>query len=146
MNISGEQFNNDFLSVFVPTGWKLFYGANSDGKPSPKKLHVYKNAQTELDILSKAGITICLYERNEIFISPKAFYDNVQDINAFELGGYLWNGFTCTSLNYPYTMLDSACDGITLQVMILMENGDHRISLDDIDVRSIIESISTYVK
>lgn len=142
MDIIGEQFDNGFLRVFVPSGWKLFLGTDSSGKESPKKLHIYKDAQTPLDILSKAGITICLFEKNEVFLSTKPFYDNVQDIEPLKLGKHLWSGFTCTSLNYPYTILESTHEGVTFQVMILKENGEHVISLDDSDVSSIIESIS----
>lgn len=138
----GEQFDNGILRVFVPSGWKLFYGIDSDGNASPKKLHIYKDAQTELDIFSKAGITVCFYGKDEIFLSTSIFYDNVRDLEPFECGGHLWSGYTCTSFNYPYTMLNATRDGVTFQVMILNENGTHKIALDDEDVRAILESIS----
>jgi hypothetical protein len=137
-----EIFDNGILRVIVPSGWKLFYGIDADGNESPKKLHIYKDAQTGLDVFTKAGITICFYGKGEIYISPRAFYDNVQDLESFALGGYIWHGYTCTSLGYPYTMLETMCDGVTFQIMILMENGEHKISLNDADVQLIIESIS----
>ncbi len=140
--MSGQLFENEIFSVFVPTGWMLFYGIDSDGKASPKKLHVYKDAQSEFDIFSKAGITICYYGKDTVFLSPRAFYDDVCDIKPFKSGNRLWNGFTCTSFGYPYTMLDSTNDGVTLQVMILMKNGEHEISLDDADVQEILQSIT----
>jgi len=58
------------------------------------------------------------------------------------IGSYTWNGYTCTSLGYPYTMLDTEKDGYIFQVMILMKNGEHGISLDDTDVRLIIGSLA----
>ncbi len=140
--MSGELFDNGMFRVFVPSGWKWFYGTDSDGKLSPKKVHVYKDAQNEWDILSKAGITIRFCGGNEIFLSPKFFYDDVSDIEPFECGGLLWNGFTCTSLGYPYTMLDATYHGITFQVMILQKNGEHTIALEDADVHSVLESIA----
>lgn len=140
--MNGQQFDNGIFRVFVPSGWKHFYGIDSDGKASPKKLHVYKDAQTEFDIFSKAGITVCFYGKDEIFFSIRVFYDNVQDIEPFELGGHLWKGYTCTSFGYPYTMLDTTSNGVTFQVMILMKNGEHEISLDDDDVKIILESIT----
>ena len=139
--MSGQLFDNGILRVVVPEGWLIFYGIDSDGKASPKKLHIYKGAQTELDIFSKAGITVCFYGKDEIFISIKALYDNICDMEPFECGGHLWNGYTCTSCGYPYTMLHTTHDGITFQVMVLTENGEHKISLNDADVLSIIESI-----
>ena len=65
------------------------------------------------------------------------------DLEEFTLGAYMWNGYTCTSLGYPYTMLEATHDGCVFHVMILMKNGEYEISLNDADVRSIIESIST---
>lgn len=140
--MNGQLYENGILRVFVPSGWKLFCGIDSDGKTSPKKLHIYKNAQTEWDIFSKAGITICFYGENEIFLQIRSFYDNVQDMVPFELNGRLWNGYTCTSSGYPYVMLDAADNGVTFQVMILTKNGEHEISLDDADVKLILESLN----
>lgn len=140
--MSGQLFDNGILRAFVPSGWKLFYGIDSDGNASPKKLHIYKDAQAESDIFSKAGITVCFYGNNEIFLSTRAFYDNVRDIEPFELGGHLWNGFTCTSFDYPYTILESTQGGVTFQVMILNENGEHKISINDDDVKMILENIA----
>ena len=140
--MNGELFDNDILRVFVPSGWKLFYGIDADGNASPKKLHIYKGAQTELDVFSKAGITICFYGKDEIYISIKDFYDDVRDLEPFECGGHLWNGYTCLSFGYPYTMLESMRNGVTFQVMILMKNGEHEISLDDADVKIILENLT----
>ena len=53
-----EWFENGILRVLVPSGWKLFYGIDSEGNASPRNLHIFKGAQTELDVFSKAGITV----------------------------------------------------------------------------------------
>lgn len=71
--MSGKLFSDGILRVFAPTGWKCFYGIDSNGKASPKKLHIYKDAQTEFDIFSKAGLAICYYGKDECFLSPKFF-------------------------------------------------------------------------
>lgn len=139
--MSGEFFDNGIFRVFIPTGWLSFYGIDSDGKTSPKKLHIYKNAETELDIFTKAGITVCFYGKNEIYLSPKAFYDDACDMEPFKIGNNLWNGFTCTSFNYPYIMLDSSQNDMTFQVMILIRNGQHEISLYDEDVQAVLGSL-----
>ncbi len=141
--MSAELFDNGIIRVLVPTGWKLFYGIDSECKTSLKKLHIYKGAKTEFDIFSMAGITICYYSKDDIYVSIKDFYDNVQDISPFVCGNYEWNGYTCTSLGYPYTMLTATSNGETFYVMILTENGEHKISLDDADVLSILESIES---
>lgn len=142
LGMNGEIFDNGILRVFVPLGWRLFYGSSFEGKENPKKLHIYKDAKTELDIFTKAGITVCFFDKNEIYLSTRSFYDNVCDIEPFELGGRLWNGYTCTSLGYPYTMLETTHNGTTFQVMILMKNGECEISLNDADVKTILESLA----
>lgn len=137
-----DVFDNGILRVQVPPGWKLFYGIDSQGNPSPKKLHIYKNAQEEADILTHAGITVCFFDRQDTYCSPKFFYDNVKDIEAFPLGAYTWQGYTCTSFGYPYTMLEAEDKGCVFQVMILMKNGEREISLHDADVKIILESLT----
>ena len=137
-----EWFDNGILRVLVPSGWKLFYGIDSECRTTQKKVHIYKDAKLETDIFTHAGITICFFDRQNYYLSPKFIYDNVADMEAFTLGAYTWNGYTCTSLGYPYTMLEAKQDGCVFQVMILMKNGEHEISLDDEDVKTILESLT----
>jgi len=143
MGVNGQLFENEVLRVFVPEGWKLVCGTDSDGKVSPKKLYICKGAQSELEIFSRACVSVFYYGKNEIYVPTKWFYDNVQDIEPFACGNRLWEGYTCTSLGYPYTMLTATSNGATFQVMVLRENGEHKISLDDADVQAIIESIDS---
>ena len=84
-----EWFENGILRVPVPSGWKLFYGIDSEGNASPRNLHIFKGAQTELDVFSKAGITVFYHGKDEIYISIKDFYENVRDLEPFECGGHL---------------------------------------------------------
>ena len=137
-----EWFDNGIFRVIVPSGWELFYGIDSEGKVTQKKVHIYKDAKLETDIFTHVGITICFFDRQDYYLSPKFFYGNVADIEAFALGTYTWNGYTCTSFDYPYTMLEAKHDGCVFQVMILMKNGEHEISLDDAGVKTILESLT----
>lgn len=141
MGVSGW-FDNGILRVLVPSGWKLFYGIDSECRTTQKKVHIFKEAKLETDIFTHAGITICFFGKQDYYLSPKFFYDNVVDMEPFNLGAYTWNGYTCTSLGYPYTMLEAKQDGCVFQVMILMKNGEHEISLDDADVKIILESLT----
>ena len=134
-------FDNGIFRVLVPSGWELFYGIDSECRTTQKKVHIFKGAKLETDIFTHAGITICFFDRQDYYLSPKFIYDNVEDMEGFTLGAYTWNGYTCTSLGYPYTMLEAKHDGCVFQVMILMKNGEHEISLDDIDVKIILESL-----
>ena len=137
-----DLLDSGYFRIIVPTGWMAFFGIDSECRTTQKKVHIFKDAKLETDIFTHAGITICFFNRQDYYLSPKFIYDNVEDMEAFTLGAYTWNGYTCTSLGYPYTMLEAKHDGCVFQVMILMKNGEHEISLDDVDVRSIIESIS----
>lgn len=145
MNKKGEStvsgtYENSKLRLSVPDDWNVYQGTDLDGNENPKKLMIYKYANDPLTILSRAGMTVVLFEKNQYYMSTKGFYDNVCDIEPFTLGRE-WNGYTCTSLGYPYTMLEAREDGCVLQVMILTKNGDYSISLEDEDVKNIISGI-----
>ena len=140
--MKSQIYKNGVISVCVPSGWKLFRGIDSDGKETSEKVHIYKNIERNTDVFRKAGITICYYGEDKIYLQARDFYDNVKDIEPFEMGRYRWNGYTCTSMGYPYTMLEAYEGKAVLQVMLLLENNGERIALDDPDVCMIIESIN----
>lgn len=136
-----EVFRNEFLQVIVPDKWKVFLGIDAEGKVTQKKLHVYKNAESEMDIFHKTGITICYYEDAGQYFQIKDLYDDVKDISLFELGNYCWSGYICKSFGYPYIMLESSKKTDKILLMILTENGENKISFSDNDVQEIIKSI-----
>ena len=142
-NADMNVFSSGRFSVTVPEGWMAFCTSDSDGKPTPKKAHIYKGISFQTDIFTHVGITVCFFDRDDYRLSTKRFYDNIEDIEPFSLGPYIWNGYRCTSFGYPYTMLEAERDGYVFQVMILMKNGEHEISLGDIDVKTIIGSLMT---
>ena len=135
-------FDSGRFCVVVPEGWMAFCGTDSGGKVTPKKVHIYKGISVQTDIFTHAGITVCFFGKEDYYLSPKHFYENIVDMEPLPIGPYTWNGYTCTSFGYPYTMLDTEKDGYIFQVMILMKNGEHGISLDDTDVRRIIGSLA----
>ena len=135
-------FDSGRFCVTVPDGWMAFCGTDSGGKITPKKVHIYKGISLQTDIFTHAGITVCFFGKEDYYLSPRHFYENIVDMEPLPLGPYTWNGYTCTSLGYPYIMLDTEKDGYIFQVMILMKNGEHGISLDDTDVRLIIGSLT----
>ena len=135
-------FDSGYFRFSVPYGWLAFLGIDSENKKTPKKAHVYKDAKHEIDLYTHAGITICFFDKGDYYLSPRFFYDNVADIEDFTIGSYKWSGYNCTSLGYPYTMLENRRDGCVFQIMILRKNGQHKISLEDEDVKLILESLS----
>lgn len=139
--MEAEVFRNEFLQVVVPDKWKAFLGIDPEGNATQKKLHIYKNAESELDIFHKAGITICYYEDAGQYLLIREIYDDVKDISPFELGNYCWSGYTCRSFGYPYIMLETSDKTDRVLVMILTENGENKISFSDSDVQMIMKSI-----
>jgi len=137
-----EFFENEFMRVVVPDRWLAFLGIDSECNTSEKKLHVFKDASSEMDLFTHTGITICYYEDASLGFLIKEFYDDIMDIPPFELGNYKWKGFLCKSFGYPYVMLETCdcCDKFI--VMILTENGEHQIKYQDDDVQKILKSIS----
>jgi len=135
-------FDSGRFCAVVPEGWMAFCGTDSGGKITPKKVHIYKGISLQTDIFTHAGITVCFFGKEDYYLSPRHFYENIVDMEPLPLGPYTWNGYTCTSLGYPYIMLDTEKDGYIFQVMILMKNGEHGISLDDTDVRLIIGNLT----
>jgi len=139
MNI--DTFDSGYFRFNVPHGWMAFFGIDSECRTTQKKVHICKGAKVETDIFTHACITICFFDRQDSYLSPKFFYDNVVDMEPFTMGAYTWNGYTCTSFGYPYTMLEANHCECVFQVMILMKNGEHEISLDDTDVKMVLESL-----
>ena len=135
-------FDSGYFRIRVPDGWMAFYGTDSSGKITQKKVHIYKDAKFETDIFTHVGITICFFGKRDIYLSTKDFYDNIVDMEPFTLGDYTWTGYTCTSLGYPYTMLETRQDGSVFQVMILKKNGEHTIAFEDADVQTILTSLT----
>ena len=141
--MKSQIYKNGVISVCVPSGWKLFRGIDSGGKETSEKVHIYKNIELNTDVFRKAGITICYYGEDKIYLQARDFYDDVKDIEPFEMGRYMWSGYTCTSMGYLYIMLESYAGKAVFQVMRVLENNGERSSLDDPDVCMIIESIKS---
>ena len=65
-----------------------FLGIDSEGNTSPKKLHIFKDVSSEIEIFTHTGITVCYYEDASLGFLIKEFYDDIIDIPPFELGNY----------------------------------------------------------
>lgn len=137
-----HSFDSGYFRILVPDGWMAFFGIDSEGRTTPKTVHICKDAKLETDIFTHVGITVCFFGRQDHYISPRFFYENIADMEPFTLGAYTWDGYTCTGMGYPYTMLEAKHDGCVFQVMILMKNGEYEISLADPDVQAVLTSLT----
>ncbi len=139
----GETYDAGNVSVLVPDGWKAFPVTDVfeeyDGEYDPTAVQVCKGGEEEWDIFTKPYMQINYYPDNSMYVSSD-WYDNVVELEPMQIGGYTWNGFTGTSLDYPMAVLYTDGD-VQIQVSITLENTDGKISLDDADVQAIIASI-----
>lgn len=144
--IIGETYEAGNLSALVPDGWKAFPASDLfdeyDGDYDPNGLSIYKGAEDEFDVLIKPGMQITYYD-GSMMEPSKDFYDDAEDLEPFELGGYTWQGFTCTSLDYPIAVLWAEDGNDQFSVNVWLENEGEQISLEDADVQAIIESIQS---
>lgn len=139
-------YDNGTLKLELPDRWQVFGSTDVEGKENPERIYVYKDVDAPFEIFSRAGITVSYYGDEDYYLPTRGFYDNVRDIEPIELGGRVWQGYTCLSLGYPYVMLEHFWGERVLFLMVLLKNGEYEISMDDDDVRSIIGSISIIEK
>lgn len=146
---TGDVYDAGKVSAIVPDGWKAFgmtdLYADDATTMDETKIRIAKGAETEMDLYSKPFIEIDYYTPDIDMMTPeKDFYDNAKDIKAVKIGDRTWNGITGTSLDAPLTVLWTGKAGADqFQVTLWTEMDGSKISLDDADVQSIIESIST---
>ena len=144
--IKGETYNAGNVSAFVPNGWKAFpvtdAFADDPSTIDPDGMRICKGGETEMDIFSKPYLQITYYGEDVTFFAPtKDFYDNAVDLTPFTLGELTWNGYTADSMGYPIAVIWAEKGDIQYQVNCFLGASDGTISLDDADVKAILESI-----
>ena len=157
---SGETYNAGNVSCAVPDGWKVFTSeelfnsstddsdedsASDEDSEDPNSIYIYKDAKETTDILKSNGITI-LYSDDKTMGSiddMKSFYEKVKDQDPLKLDNYEWKCFTGQQFNgdFEYAILEAIDGDASIQVNVVLKNGDKTISLDDKDVKEIIGSI-----
>ncbi len=158
---SGETYDAGNVSCAVPDGWKVFTSeelfstgaddssdendASDEDSADPNAIYIYKGIEKTADIMNSNGITI-LYSDDKTMGSledMKSFYEKAKDQDPLKLDNYEWKYFTGQQLDgtYKYAIMEAIDGDASIQVNVVLKNADHTISLDDKDVREIIESI-----
>ena len=147
-SVSGETFDTTIFSVLVPKGWMAFNASDffkdyADLGYDPYGVSVYKGAKTEWDQLTCPGMQINYYHPDKTLWEPSSdYYEDVVDLGTVKIGSWTWKGFTGTSSGYPIAQLWTGDnDGDQFMISIWTEMDKGKISLDDADVKAIIESI-----
>ena len=118
---------------------------SDDDLKDPDSIYLYKGAEKASDIFTANGITISYQEYGLLgsFDDMKGYYNNVQEKDPLKLSNYEWEYFTGEMLDqYKYAIMMAEADGdAVIQVNVVLKNKDNTISLEDEDVKAILESI-----
>ena len=144
--IEGETYNAGNVSALVPEGWKAFpvpdVFADEPNTMDPNALRICKGGETDMDIFTKPYVQINYYgEDTTLAVPSKDFYDNAVDLAPITCGNLTWNGFTADSMGTPIAILWAENGDIQYQLSFFLGASGGTISLEDADVKAIIESV-----
>ncbi|MDO4563442.1 MAG: membrane lipoprotein lipid attachment site-containing protein [Clostridia bacterium] len=145
-DVKGETFDGGNVSALVPEGWMAFHGTDyfNDYEEGydPSVINIVKDAKSELDMFTNPYVMINYYGPDSYFMSSRDLYDDAKDIEPMEIGSYSWSGYAHEGYGYPTAVLEATDGTISIQVTVILENGNKKISLDDAEVQAIIASIT----
>ena len=144
-DVKGKELDSGIISVLVPEKWYGFFGKDVfdeyEGDINPYVVNVYYDAKSDWDTLSSPGVMITYYGPDTIMWEPNPdTYENAELMDDIVINGRTYKAFKATSLDYPIIMLWSK-EPDQIQISIWPENGKKKISLDDIEVQAILNSI-----
>ena len=118
---------------------------NAESDKDPNSIYIYKGAEQASDMPNTNGITI-LYSQYGLmgtFDDMKDYYENCKDQKPLKLSNYEWKWFTGDQFEgkYEFAVLAAEDGDAAIQVSVLLKNGEKTISMDDDDVKEILESI-----
>ncbi|MBE6924743.1 MAG: hypothetical protein E7466_05865 [Ruminococcaceae bacterium] len=132
-------YNVGEFTVQIPSGWKEIPVTAIDGSGTDTN---------SIDICKGTSLFTDPYIRVDYYgpsitmmkLSP-SLYENVEELETMEMGGYTWNGFKCTAGDIPLINLQTEAGEHEFQIAIWCETDNGSISLEDADVKAIIESL-----
>ena len=139
-----KTYKTEKISVSVPKGWKAFpYYNMGSKKVLPGQVGIFKGTTKRIDLLNTPSIVINLHDDKNMSLPSESSFTDIEDIQAFELGNYEWVGFIGTnSANFRIATLKGTGENYCFLVTIIFKMGGETISMDDDDVKTIIESIT----
>ncbi len=144
-DVKGETLDTGIISALVPKKWFGYQSSDVfdeyDGDYNPYSINIYFDAKSEWDSLSRPGLMITYYGPDTIMWEPSPdYYDNAEMMDDITIGGRTYKAFKATSLDYPIIIMWSM-EPDQIQINIWPENGNRKISLDDLEVQAILNSI-----
>ena len=133
------EYNVGEFSVKLPAGWNALEVTSIDGGKDTNSIDIAKGTS----LFSDPYIRIDYYGPSTTMMAlSSSLYTNVEELDTMEIGGYTWNGFKCTAGSKPLINLQTEAGEHEFQIAIWCEATNGTISLDDADVKAIIESIT----
>lgn len=133
-------YNVGEFTVKLPSGWQAFTLNDMDGNTDTNSVDVVKG-DSVFGGFAYARIDYYGPETTMMKLSSE-IYENVEEIAEFELGGYTWSGFKCTSFDMPLINLQSAEGDHEFQLALWCEQENSSFTLEDADVKALIESLT----
>lgn len=142
---STERYETEFIAADVREGWLAADVPDMidkyDGDTDPNAVYIIKNGVSADDMMRKPYLWITYYDSKDKWSPSKSFYDDAEDIDPVNTGTREWSGYSFTSYDIPgVTVSCPEGDGLWVCSAVL-ENGGLKISLDDSDVREMLESL-----
>lgn len=127
------------FTVSVPGGWQAFPLNDMDGNTDTNSIDIVMGDSA---FGGFPYIRVDYYgpETTMMKLMPD-LYENVEEIAEFELGGYTWSGFKCTSFDMPLINLQTEAGDHEFQLALWTEQTNGTIALEDDDVQAIIASL-----
>ena len=138
------EFDAGNVKVSVPEGWKAFPVKDIFAEPvayDPDKVTVIKGGESDADVFTKPYVDVIYYSDVEMMFSleeMKEIYTDTEDLESFTTGNITWGGF----INKATNAIILISDDQKFQVNIFAETYNGNISLEDADVKLILESIT----
>lgn len=135
-------FDNGILSVTVPKGWMVYESKNSNNEVVKTNLSVVKTTDRS-KIMDSPMVTIS-YAGSDKKLYPvtKNFYNDTKDLAPWEIGGKKFEGFKGTSFGAEMIYYFAVDGDKEYQVVIWPNMKNGTISLQDADVKAIVESLT----
>ena len=137
-----EVYDNGVISVTVPKGWMVYESKNSNNEVVKTNLSVVKTTDKS-KIMDSPMVTISYAGADKtLYPVTKDFYEDTEDLAVWEIGGKKFEGFKGTSFGAEMLYYFAVDGDKEYQVVIWPNMKNGTISLQDADVKAIVESLT----
>lgn len=142
--ISGQIIEVGKFTVLIPEGW-FAHPVYMNEALRDDQVNVVKGTDDPAKAFDAPLLSLSFGSKERpISFVDKEFYDDsdAKDIEPVVIGGRTFRGYTAKSLGYDLLYLFAEEGGQQFQVVMYYNQPEGQISLEDADVRAIIESFN----